>query len=125
LSLNKVLFFITGAAALAAAAACGVVAAAFTVYALARNYVGPAGASAVVVGLVALVFLIVGLAALIKAARRRREPNITERIIEFIREKPLASLAAALAAGFFALRNPAILVAILMAFLDSRDGKRS
>ncbi len=122
--LHKALLFIAAAAALAAAAAVGVVAIAFTIYALAREWVGPAGASAVVVGVVALLFLILGLIAAFRVFRPKPQPGLGDHIADFVRTKPLASAIGLLAGGLFAIRSPQVLLTLLMAFLEPRSDKK-
>ncbi len=102
----------------------GVVAIAFTIYALARDWVGPAGASAVVVGVVAALFLILGLIAAFKALRPSRQPGLGEHLADFVRHKPLATAIGLLAGGIFAVRSPQVLLTLLMAFLEPQSGKR-
>ena len=92
------LLVIAAAAALAAAAAVGVVAAACALYAFLAQYVTPALDYAILTGAVALIFLIVGL---------------------------VAAAAAGLVAAFFATRNPKMLMALVLAFLEPKGGKRS
>ncbi|MEI9964458.1 MAG: hypothetical protein WDM92_06905 [Caulobacteraceae bacterium] len=102
-----------------------VVALAFAVYALARDWLGPAGAAAVVAGIAALGLLLTGLFFAFAATRQKREPGIGEKIGSFAKERPLAALAAGLAAAFFAVRNPQILMALLLAFLEPKSGRKS
>ncbi len=122
--LHKALLFVAAAAALAAAAAVGVVAVAFAIYALARDWVGPAGASAVVAGAVALVFLILGLFAAFRALRPRPQPGLGDHIADFVRNKPLAAALGLLAGGLFAVRSPQVLLTLLMAFLEPKPDKK-
>ena len=122
--LHKALLFIAAAAALAAAAAVGVVAIAFTIYALAREWVGPAGASAVVVGAVALLFLILGLIAAFRVLRPKPEPGLGDHIADFVRTKPLAAAIGLLAGGVFAIRSPQVMLTLLMAFLQPKSDKK-
>jgi uncharacterized membrane protein HdeD (DUF308 family) len=113
-------------AALMAAAASAVVALCFTLYALLRDLITPAGASAAVVGLCAL---IAGIAALIAysnlrlprsrpASRVAPPPTLGEQVLGIVRERPLISAGAALAAGLAAFANPALVTAVLKAFTD-------
>lgn len=110
------------AAAGAAASAAGVVvvALAFALYALAKDYVGAAGASAIT----ALVFAVVmGLGAALMSSRAKggkakpkkgRQTDhagprtLLERAMDTARERPVIAAAGALAAGLLALRNPAL-----------------
>ncbi len=118
------LFVIAGAAALATAAAVGVVAAACALYAFLAQYVTPALDYAILTGTVALIFLIVGLVAVAKARFKAKPASLGERLADFVREKPVAAAAAGLAAAFFAARNPKMLMALVLAFLEPKAGKR-
>ncbi len=122
--LQRVLFVIAGAAALATAAAVGVVAAACALYAFLAQYVTPALDYAILTGTVALIFLIVGLVAVAKARFKAKPASLGERLADFVREKPVAAAAAGLAAAFFAARNPKMLMALVLAFLEPKAGKR-
>lgn len=113
-------------AALMAAAACAVVALCFTVYALLRDSLSPAGASAAIVGLCAV---IAGIAAFIAyrnvqfpkgrpVVRNTPPPTLGEQVLGIVRERPLITAGAALAAGLAAFANPALVTAVLKAFTD-------
>ena len=115
-------------AAVAAAAAVCVVAASFAVYAVARTWLTEAGAAAVVVAVFALLALVVAWLVTRKVVPRtpRRgagadEGSTTDRILSLAKERPLVALAAAGAAAAATvtvlLRNPAIIGAIVSAFV--------
>lgn len=121
-------------AAVAAAAAVVIVAASFTVYALAKPYVGEAGASAVVAGVFAMVAAVVAWIATRKVVppRTRRahataEQPIADRLIEVARERPIVALAAAGVAAATAavvlVRNPAVITAVISAFVAGKASK--
>ena len=112
--------------ALIAAAGAAVVALCFTVYALLRDPLTPAGAAAAVVGVCAIV---AGIAAFIayqnvklpKAGPRAKglsPPTLGEQILGIVKERPLITAGAALAAGLAAFANPALITAVLRAFTD-------
>ncbi len=125
--IRKLLFYVAAAAALATAAGALVVSLAYALFAYARDYVGPAGAAAVVAGAVVLVFLILGLILLAKAGMRRKPPepvSLTEKLTEFVKDKPLAAAAAAVVGGFLAFRNPLALAAILKMFAEPKSPRR-
>lgn len=117
---RRILNLAIALAAAASAAAVCVVAAAFAVYALARPWVGPAGAAAVTAAAFALVALAV--AAL---AARRAEPDaaeeapLVERLIQMAKDRPLIALGAAAAILTVIIRNPAILSTLVSAFVAS------
>ncbi|MGA0603693.1 hypothetical protein ACO2Q3_23500 [Caulobacter sp. KR2-114] len=110
--------------ALAACAAVAVVALAFAEYALIETWLGRAGAAACVAGTAAL---LIGLAAVIVSAggaakkpppAPARSDAFLERAFDFVKEKPVVAVAAALAAGFLAVRNPGYLGAAVRSFLE-------
>lgn len=121
--LNKALSVAAALAAMAAAAAVCVVAAAFALYALLRDYIGPAGAAAVVAVVAAILTAILAVVLLRRAdprPLRRDEQNLTTRLFDLARERPLIAAGAAVAAGLIALRNPSILGAAISAAMGGR-----
>jgi hypothetical protein len=127
--LNRIM---SGAAAVGAVAACAgvaVIAAAFALYALVREWLGEPAAAAVV----ALVFAIIAGAVTLVARRgvqggahrpRRgepeREPDPIERLIDLAKERPLIAAGAAAVAGMMALRNPLIVSTLISTLLKPR-----
>ena len=114
-------------AACAGGAAPGVIALAFAIYALLRAPLGPAGAAA---GVAALCALAIGLAGYFAARGAKAEPEppetesfgLMERLLELVRDKPLASAGVALAAGLMVMRNPAVIGVIVRTLLESWPG---
>jgi len=113
--------------ALAACAAVSVVALAFAEYALIETWLGRAGAAACVACTAALM---IGLGALLlSAGSRPRKPvaappksdALVDRAFEFVKEKPVVAIAAALAAGFLAVRNPGYLGAAVRSFIEGQE----
>src|SRR5690606_16595459 len=95
-----------------------VVAAAFALYALLEGPLGRPGAAAVVAALAALVAAVTALIALRKAEPPPpAEQSPMERVIALASEKPILAVAAALAAGVVALRNPKVVAALVSAFV--------
>jgi len=125
---------LAAAAAIAAAAAVSVFAAAFALYAVLEALIGSAGAAAVVAAVAALIVGIAGLLAARKAEGRHspRPGNappqdsfdFTSRIVEIVKDRPLLSIGAALAAGVFALKNPTLTAAVAKAFMETRQPPR-
>lgn len=115
---KRILNFAIVAATAAAAAVVGVVAAAFAVYALAKIWLGPAGAAAVVAALFALTAA--GIAWFV-ARRAEQEPvddqTMVDRLVEMAKERPLVAAGAAAAILTVVLRNPKILSVLLSAVL--------
>ena len=124
--LRRLLLGLVAAAALATSASVVVVALAFALYALVEPSVGRAGAAAIVAGGAAVLIALLGI--VIGAAARSRRPkarppvagSVAERIFNFVREKPLMAVSAAVGAGFMAVRNPNYVGAAIRAFLDGR-----
>ena len=125
---EKTLMTLAAAAAIAAAAAVSVVSAAFALYAVLIPMVGAAGAAAIVAAVAALIVAIAGMAAARKVETRRTshaEPaqsgfDMTGRVVEIVRERPLMSLGIGLAAGIIALKNPTLTASLAKAFLDPK-----
>jgi hypothetical protein len=127
--LRRLLYFLIGAAALSVSAGVIVVALAYGLYALVRPALGPAGASGVVAAAAALLIGLIGL-ILTNMARpppkkKSSEPeSVVERVIDFVRSKPLTSVGAAIAAGILAVRNPGYLGSALRSFVEGVDSPR-
>lgn len=108
---------LAGAAAVGAMIAAGgaiVVALSFALYALLKDQITPAGASACV-ALALAVLAGVGVLAMSGKAKgpkphKRGDPadSTLDRFIEFARERPVAAAAAAIGAGLVALRSPGV-----------------
>lgn len=121
--LKKALGFVAAVAAMAAAAGVCVVAAAFAIYALLREYLTPAGASAVIAVGAAVIAAILAFVTFRKAQPRplrRDEENLTTRLFDLAREKPLIAAGAAVAAALVLLRNPGVVGAAVSAAMASR-----
>jgi len=135
--IEQTLKTVVAGAAVAAAVIVSVVAAAFTVYALVVNQIGPAGGAAVVAGLFALIAGGVALFATQRAAPRRREEpagldlralgldgldlngaNLVERASEIIKERPVVAAGAAIAFGLIAYRNPELVTMLARSILS-------
>ncbi len=125
---RRILLALAAAAAFAASAAVCVVALAFALYAGVEPYLGRAGASGVVAGTAALFILFLAL-MLSGAARARPKPktgkgataeNLVERAMDFIRDKPVVAIAAAIGVGILAVRNPQYFGAAIRAFVEGR-----
>lgn len=124
--IRKFLLLFAAAGAALAAAGVLVVALAYALYALMRDTadLSAAAASAVVAGAVMLIFLIVAVALAIQAGARPKEQPLAERLMAFVRERPVTSAGAALAAGVFAVKNPKAFIPLLLAFLEPKSPRR-
>lgn len=123
--MERTLMALAAGAAVAAAAAVGVFAAFFALFAFIEPFVGTAGAAAIISGASALTVAIAGLVAARKAEGDRRaaaartpDASMIEMILGLVRDKPLLSAGAAVAAGVYALRNPQLIAAVIRAFMD-------
>lgn len=129
LNLRRILRLAAAIAAVAAAAGVVVVAGSYAVYALARMWLTPAGSSAVVAALFALVAVAVAWLATRpvvparKEARPAEEASTVERLIALAREQPLIALGAAAAAAVVLVRNPAVVTAVVSAFMAGNATK--
>jgi len=127
LNLRGVLNVAGALAAVAAAAVVCVVAAAFAVFALAEAYLGPAGGAAVVAGVFALVAVVFAWLAGRKAATEKAAPvdeaGLVDRLMLLARDRPLIALGAAAAAVTVLMRNPAVITAIVSAFVAPKPPK--
>ena len=113
---------------LAVSAGVVVIALAYALFALVRPYVGPAGGAAIVAGAAALLIGLIGLTFALLGRRPKRKPNepqgITERIVDFVRSKPITAVGGAIAAGILAIRNPGYLGSAIRAFIEGREAPR-
>lgn len=117
---------IAAIAAIAAAAIVCVIALSFALYAALRDVIGPAWASTAVAGAFALLAVILALLLTRKAkpkAVKGDQQNLTARLIELARERPLVAAGAMAAAVAVVVRNPRILTAIATAAFASRKPK--
>jgi uncharacterized membrane protein YdfJ with MMPL/SSD domain len=122
---RRLLFLLAGATALAVSAGIVVVALAFALYALATPYVGRAGAAAIVAVAAAL---LIGLVGFILSRQGRPPPRkagesdtVTDRVMDFVKARPVTAIVGAVAAGVLAVRNPGYLGSLLRAFLEDRE----
>ncbi len=122
---RRLLFLLAGATALAVSAGIVVVALAFALYALATPYVGRAGGAAIVALAAALLIGLIGFLLTRQGrppARKPGEPEtFTDRIVDFVRSRPVTAIAGAIAAGILAVRNPGYLGSLIRAFMEGRE----
>jgi hypothetical protein len=120
---RKLVGLIAAFAAIAAAAAICMVALAFAIYAALRDIIGPAWSAAAVAGVVAFIALVIALAITRKVRPKpvKGDPqNLTAKLIELARERPLVALGAVAAAATVVFKNPRILTAIIAAAFAPR-----
>lgn len=126
---RRVLLALIAASMFAAGASVGVVALAFALYVVVEPNLGAAGAAATVAGVTAALMALGGFAIVFAARSKAKSapaaPEGTlERALDFIRQKPLLSSAAAVGAGLLAVRNPKYLGEILRSLLDGKATTR-
>jgi hypothetical protein len=125
---RRLLFLLAAATMLAVSAGVIVIALAYALFALARPYVGPAGASAIVAGGAALLIALIGITFAIMGRKPKRKPDqpesVTDRVVEFVKTKPITSVVGAVAAGVMAIRNPGYLGSAIRAFVEGREAPR-
>ena len=111
-------------AAIAAAAIVVIVALSFALYAAVRDLIGPAWGAASVAGAAALIAVILAFYLTHKAKPPKPvkgdEQNLTSRLIELARERPLVAAAAVAAAATVVIKNPRILMAVITGALANR-----
>ena len=123
MNLKRIMGLAAALAAVAAAAGVCVVALSFTVYALAEVHLGPAGGAAVVAAVFAVLALVVAWLATRKVVPKRvsgtkaSDLSLLDRAIGLAKDKPLIALGAAAAAAMVLARNPAVIGAIVSAFV--------
>ncbi len=129
MNLRRILFLAAALGAIVAAACVCVVALSFAVYALADIWLSPAGAAAVVAAVFALIA--VGGAAMAtrkavpKAAMKAKpsDESILDKVMGLAKERPLVAVAAATVAGVVLFRNPAVVAAVVTAFVSGGAAK--
>ncbi len=131
---ERTLAALATAAAVVAAVSVAIVAAFFALFALVEPHIGRPGAGAVVAGSAALLAAIIAMIAARKmqgdkarhqAAAAAGPPggshtDVAHIILNVIKDRPLLSAGAAVAVGVYALRNPALISAVVRGFMDGR-----
>jgi hypothetical protein len=124
---RKLLAMMAAIAAIAAAAVVVIIALSFALYAALRDTLGPAWAAAIVAGAFALVAVILSFFLTRKARPppvRGDQQNLTARLVDLARERPLVAAGAMAAAVAVVIRNPRILTAVATAVFASRRSSR-
>ncbi|MDB5458365.1 MAG: hypothetical protein JWO72_106 [Caulobacteraceae bacterium] len=123
--LRKVVFGLIAAAVLAAATGVLVVSAAYALFALLREALGPSGAAAAVALAAAVLMGATGLvfAALAKGPKRvpAEEQDLLQRLMGMVRDRPIISVGALIGLATVAIRNPALAAIVAKAFLDPKS----
>ena len=120
---KKVLSMMAAVAAIIAAAVVVVVALSYALYAALKDPIGSAWAAAAVAAVFAVLALILAFLLTRKAKPKPvkgDEQNLTSRLVELARERPLVAAGAMAAAVAVVIRNPRILTAVATAALASR-----
>jgi hypothetical protein len=125
---RRLLFLLAGATMLAVSAGVFVIALAYAEFALVKPYVGSAGAAGILAGTTAVFIGILGLVLANAGKPPKRKPgepqSVVDRVVNFVKEKPVTALGGAIAAGILAIRNPAYLGAVVRAFVEGREAPR-
>jgi uncharacterized membrane protein len=125
--LNKALAGLIGLVALSTGVAIAIIALAFALYFALEPPLGRAGAAAIVALAFIVVLLLIAILIAMRGKARRREDEdhgLIEKLLGIARERPLLAVGAAIAAGVLAVRNPAVIAAVLAAFVQRPKGKR-
>jgi len=103
------------------------VAIAFAIFALARDYMSPAGAAAVVAGIFAVLSVILALTLSgrikTKAPAPAADESLLTRAMLLAKERPFVAAALGAVAAGVLIRNPAILSTLLSAAIAGRAAK--
>ncbi len=130
---RKIVLALVAASAILAATGVFVVAAAYAVFALCRDLVGPAGAAAVVCACAALIIALVGLVAGLQASKAAKAykkanaagaPSLLDHVIDLVREKPIVSAGTLIAGAAMAVRNPGLLMGVIKTVLNQRRSSK-
>jgi hypothetical protein len=128
--IRRLLLTLAAVTLFAVAAGVCLVALAFALYALAKIYVGQPAAAAIVAGAAALSIALIGAMLAVAGRPPKRKAgseqptSFVDRMLDFVREKPVVSIISALAAGLLAVRNPEYLGSAIRAFFEGRDPPR-
>ena len=129
MNLRRILLLAAALGAIAAAACVCVVALSFAVYAVADIWLSPAGSAAVVAAIFALIAVVIAIVATGKAvpkaalAAKPSDASLLDKVVGLARERPLVAVAAATVAGVVLFRNPAVVAAIVTAFVSGGAAK--
>lgn len=127
MNIRRILALTGALGAVLAAGIVVVVAASFAVYAAARPFVGEAWAAAIVAGVFALVAVVVAWLATRKVApkplAKAEDAPLIDRLIVMAKERPLIALGAAAAGAVVLIRNPAVVTALVSAFMAGSASK--
>jgi hypothetical protein len=136
LIVERTLAALATAAAVVAAVFVSVIAAFFTLYALVEPHWGSAGGGAVVATAAALLAIIIALVAARGMGDRKAKEDhqakgaaptggshadMAQILLSVVKDRPLLSAGAAVAVGVYALRNPALISAVVRGFMDTRS----
>jgi lysylphosphatidylglycerol synthetase-like protein (DUF2156 family) len=123
--IQRIVKLTAAVAAIAAAAGVCVVALAYALYAVVREWLTPAGSAAVVALAFAILAVIIALIALGKTkAKPEPEASPVERLVELARQKPLLAAAGILGASFIAVRNPGMVATLVMGLMAPKPDPR-
>jgi hypothetical protein len=125
-SLRRVLAILMAGATLAACLGVVIVALAFALHALVQPWLGPTGATALVIALVAVAIAIGALIAHAMLSPRRvpaaslPATGLVDRALVFVRDRPVVSIVGAVGVGALVIANPLFIARLTSAFLVRR-----
>ncbi len=123
--IQRIVSLTAAVAAIAAAAGVCVVALAYALFALVREWLTPAGSAAVVALAFAVIAVIIALIALRKTRPKPQpEASPVERLVELARQKPLLAAAGIIGASFIAVRNPGMVATLIMGLMAPKPDPR-
>lgn len=126
MSLRRGLTILIAGTALAACIGVVIVALVFAGHALLKPWLGASGATAVIIAVVAL---LIAAGALIAQWTLRSRPApatavpataLVDRALVFVRDRPVVSMAGAVALGALAIANPIFIARLTRAFMERR-----
>jgi hypothetical protein len=124
-SLRRALAILMAGAALAACLGVVIVALVFALHSLLEPWLGSIGATALVIALLALLAAMGAVTAQLALRPRRPPPGlpanaVVDRVLVFVRDRPVVSIAGAAGVGVLAIANPLFVARLARAFLEIR-----
>jgi hypothetical protein len=125
-SLRRALAVLLAGVALAACLGVALVALVFALHALLEPWLGATGATALVIALVALLTAAGAVAAQLALRPRRGAAAgvpakaLVDRVLVFVRDRPVVSIAGAVGVGALAIANPIFVARLARAFMELR-----
>jgi hypothetical protein len=74
--------------------------------------------------LIAIIGIVLSLAARPPKRKPGEPTNVVERLMGFVKDKPITAIGGAIAAGILAVRNPGYLGSVIRSFVEGREPPR-